>query len=161
MSLKKTILRIPHKPWSTVGKVGYVWTFSLKVTYLLSEFVEKMSFLSFFTNSWYFHKFNGNFGYIFTPYTLEFSLILTPSTQEFWNVIVDLNDVFQIFPPMSDRRLVFLTARVHPGETNASWMMEGLLDYLTADTFEAKELRANYVFKIVPMLNIEGTINGR
>jgi hypothetical protein len=40
-------------------------------------------------------------------------------------------------------------------------MMEGLLDYLTSDDFEAKELRANYIFKIVPMLNAEGTINGR
>ena len=62
---------------------------------------------------------------------------------------------------MSERRLVVLTARVHPGETNSSWIMEGLLDYLISDNFEAKELRANYVFKIVPMLNVEGTINGR
>jgi murein tripeptide amidase MpaA len=68
---------------------------------------------------------------------------------------------FQLFPSLTDRRIVFLTARVHPGETNASWMMEGLLDYLTSDDFEAKELRANYIFKIVPMLNAEGTINGR
>jgi len=80
------------------------------------------------------------------------------------NGIVDLILQFpalQLFPPLTDRRIVFLTARVHPGETNASWMMEGLLDYLTSDDFEAKELRANYIFKIVPMLNAEGTINGR
>ena len=57
--------------------------------------------------------------------------------------------------------MVFLSARVHPGETNSSWIMEGLLDYLISDNFEAKELRANYVFKIVPMINTEGTINGR
>lgn len=29
--------------------------------------------------------------------------------------------------------VVVVTARVHPGETNASYMMKGLLDYLTSD----------------------------
>ncbi len=38
--------------------------------------------------------------------------------------------------------------------------MEGVLDFLTGQTCEAKELRNSYVFKIVPMLNVEGTING-
>lgn len=31
---------------------------------------------------------------------------------------------------LMSRRVVFLTARVHPGESNASWMMRGALDYL-------------------------------
>ena len=31
------------------------------------------------------------------------------------------------------RRGVVITARVHPGETNSSWMMEGLIKYLTSD----------------------------
>ena len=33
---------------------------------------------------------------------------------------------------------VVLTARVHPGETNSSWMMKGLLDYLTSNAPDAK-----------------------
>ena len=33
---------------------------------------------------------------------------------------------------------VVVTARVHPGETNSSWMMKGLLDYLTSNAADAK-----------------------
>jgi hypothetical protein len=33
---------------------------------------------------------------------------------------------------------VVVTARVHPGETNASWMMKGLLDFLLSDSADAK-----------------------
>lgn len=28
------------------------------------------------------------------------------------------------------KQIVFITARVHPGESNASWMMKGILDML-------------------------------
>ena len=31
-----------------------------------------------------------------------------------------------------------MTARIHPGETIASWMMKGLLDYLTSNEEDAK-----------------------
>jgi len=58
------------------------------------------------------------------------------------------------------RRGIFLTARVHPGETNASWMMQGVLEYLLGHTHTAKVLRDNFVFKIIPMLNPDGVIHG-
>ena len=61
----------------------------------------------------------------------------------------------------SRRRGVVLTARVHPGETVGSWMMRGLLYFLTdPNNEEAKILRDNFVFKVVPMLNPDGVING-
>jgi len=58
------------------------------------------------------------------------------------------------------RRAVVITARVHPGESNASWVMKGILDYLTGASVDARILRDNFVFKIVPMLNPDGVIVG-
>jgi hypothetical protein len=61
---------------------------------------------------------------------------------------------------IKNRKGVVLMSRVHPGETNASWMMRGFLDYLTGSTLDAKILRDNFVFKIIPMINPDGVING-
>ena len=45
----------------------------------------------------------------------------------------------------------FLSARVHPGESNASWIMNGVIDFLISDDLNAKFLRDTFVFKIIPM----------
>jgi len=58
------------------------------------------------------------------------------------------------------RRAIILTSRVHPGESNASFIMHGTLEYLISDDEGAKYLRNNFVFKIVPMLNPDGVIIG-
>ena len=55
---------------------------------------------------------------------------------------------------------VVFSSRVHPGETVGSFVMEGILDFLTGETPEADFLRSAYIFKIVPMLNPDGVING-
>jgi hypothetical protein len=61
---------------------------------------------------------------------------------------------------MKNRKGVVVFARVHPGESNSSWMMKGLIDYLTGPSLDAKIIRENFIFKIVPMLNPDGVING-
>ena len=58
------------------------------------------------------------------------------------------------------RKGIVISSRVHPGETGASWMMKGIIDYLIANNVKAKILRDNFVFKILPMLNVDGVVNG-
>jgi len=59
------------------------------------------------------------------------------------------------------RKAVVISARVHPGETVGSWMMRGVLFFITdPNNKEARLLRENFVFKIIPMLNPDGVING-
>ncbi|XP_034396462.1 cytosolic carboxypeptidase 1 isoform X3 [Cyclopterus lumpus] len=60
-----------------------------------------------------------------------------------------------------NRPLIFLSARVHPGETNASWVMKGTLEFLMGTSPLAASLREAYIFKIVPMLNPDGVVNGK
>ena len=63
-------------------------------------------------------------------------------------------------PQNKYKKHVILTARVHPGETCASYIMQGVLDFLCSDKPEAKELRRRFIFKIVPMINPDGVIAG-
>ncbi|KAK4872301.1 hypothetical protein RN001_016425 [Aquatica leii] len=57
--------------------------------------------------------------------------------------------------------LIFITSRVHPGETNSSWIMEGIIKFLLSnDCEQAVKARESFIFKIIPMLNPEGVIYG-
>ncbi|XXQ37051.1 tubulin-glutamate carboxypeptidase [Plasmodiophora brassicae] len=61
---------------------------------------------------------------------------------------------------IEQRPVVVLTARIHPGETNASWVMKGALEFLTGSSDTAILLRDSVVFKLIPMLNPDGVIEG-
>ncbi|KAJ8577940.1 hypothetical protein ON010_g1266 [Phytophthora cinnamomi] len=58
------------------------------------------------------------------------------------------------------RTAIVITARVHPGESNSSFVMHGILEFLTGSSLEARFLRHHFVFKIVPMLNPDGVVHG-
>lgn len=58
------------------------------------------------------------------------------------------------------RGLCVLTARVHPGESNASWMMHGFILFLLSPAAEAIALRQAFKWLIIPMLNPDGVARG-
>jgi len=52
-------------------------------------------------------------------------------------------------------------ARAHPGETNASWVMRGFMDFLLGGGAEAEACLRNVRWFVVPMLNPDGVASGR
>eukprot|EP00041_Stephanoeca_diplocostata_P016834 m.333544 g.333544 ORF g.333544 m.333544 type:complete len:455 (-) comp20504_c0_seq32:749-2113(-) len=60
----------------------------------------------------------------------------------------------------ADVQLAFISARVHPGETPSSFVLEGLINFLISDDVDAVRLREKVVFKIVPMINPDGVVAG-
>ncbi|XP_077195342.1 cytosolic carboxypeptidase 3 isoform X2 [Paroedura picta] len=74
--------------------------------------------------------------------------------------VLTITNPLQDFQEEKRKAAVILTARVHPGETNSSWMMKGFLDYILGDSDTAQLLRDTFVFKVVPMLNPDGVIVG-
>ncbi|KAJ3034568.1 Cytosolic carboxypeptidase 2 [Rhizophlyctis rosea] len=61
---------------------------------------------------------------------------------------------------LARRKGIIISARVHPGETNSSYMLKGLLDFLLSSCPASTYLLDNFVIKIVPMLNPDGVIVG-
>jgi hypothetical protein len=55
---------------------------------------------------------------------------------------------------------VVITSRVHPGETPASWMMKGVLDFLAGQSPQAKLIREHFIVCAIPMLNPDGVAVG-
>ncbi|XP_034561906.1 cytosolic carboxypeptidase 6 [Notolabrus celidotus] len=62
--------------------------------------------------------------------------------------------------PEKEKKLVFLTSRVHPGESPASFICQGVIDFLVSQHPVAQILRDHVIFKIVPMLNPDGVYLG-
>ena len=60
-----------------------------------------------------------------------------------------------------EKHIIFITARVHPGETPGTMMMNGILKTLfDKENPYSKMLLENFVFKIVPIINVDGVSHG-
>lgn len=64
-------------------------------------------------------------------------------------------------PDQHQRPTVLIYAREHGNEQDSSWAAWGAIQALLNDTAEAKRLREQVVFLIVPMLDPDGAIEGR
>ena len=71
-----------------------------------------------------------------------------------------------LFPASSSRYfkakrpIIFISARVHPGETPASFLLDAILQVILSPDARGYALRSNFVFKIIPVLNPDGVYRG-
>lgn len=64
-------------------------------------------------------------------------------------------------PNRYNKPVILITARVHPGETPASFAMEGVIDFLlNTNDLRAHLLRKMFVVMLVPMINVDGVYLG-
>ncbi|XP_011690005.1 PREDICTED: LOW QUALITY PROTEIN: cytosolic carboxypeptidase-like protein 5 [Wasmannia auropunctata] len=94
--------------------------------------------------------------------------ILTISS--YHNISMEREDrLSNLFPEKSeerpykfhDKKVIFISARVHPGETPSSFVLNGFLNFLlNREDQIAIHLRRLYVFKLIPMLNPDGVAKG-
>ena len=72
-------------------------------------------------------------------------------------IITNFSDSFET---IANKKAIILTGRVHPGESNSSYILQGLIEFLLSNETKAEYLRKHFIFKIVPMLNPDGVIRG-
>lgn len=56
--------------------------------------------------------------------------------------------------------IIIITSRVHAAETPSSYVFDGIYNFLTSTSSEAKFLRKFYTFVLVPTLNPDGVVCG-
>jgi murein tripeptide amidase MpaA len=64
------------------------------------------------------------------------------------------------FSAKGRKKCILVLGRQHPGESNGSIVLEGFLKFICSENPGANLIRDKYVLKVVPMLNVDGTIAG-
>jgi hypothetical protein len=59
-----------------------------------------------------------------------------------------------------NKKVIFVSSRVHPGEVPSSHVMNGFLKFIVSQDERAKILRDLFVFKVIPILNPDGVFRG-
>jgi cytosolic carboxypeptidase protein 5 len=75
-----------------------------------------------------------------------------------------LNNLFPDKKPrcqkFNDKKVVFISCRVHPGEIPSSHVLNGFLKFITSQDQRAVVLRDLFIFKVIPILNPDGVFRG-
>ena len=58
------------------------------------------------------------------------------------------------------KKFIIVQARQHPSETVSSFLMQYFIQFLISGAKESQKLLSRYVFKIIPMVNIDGVVIG-
>lgn len=106
----------------------------------------------------------------FAPYSYEQHLDLLASAQVSFDCqlhhlgeTLDGRDLsmLRVGQPEDGKKVIWVTARQHPGETMAEWLMEGFLErLLDEDDGVARNLLNKAVFYVVPNMNPDGSVRG-
>jgi hypothetical protein len=74
---------------------------------------------------------------------------------------ITITNFFSSKKEIAERKCIFITGRIHSGETVSSYVVQGLIDFLVnLNNPISKYLRDKFIFKIIPMLNVDGVIYG-
>lgn len=59
-------------------------------------------------------------------------------------------------------KVIIVVGRVHPGESHSSWVVHGLMSYLSQSPASSQltRLKELLTVKVVPMINADGVIGG-
>jgi murein tripeptide amidase MpaA len=58
----------------------------------------------------------------------------------------------------TDKTSILCIGRLHPGESQGSWVMDGFITQLLSS--ESEHLLDRTIFKIIPMVNVDGVVLG-
>lgn len=84
-------------------------------------------------------------------------LSYTPN-QDYPRPLYPSGNALPCFSPL--KPTIFLSARVHPGETPSSYLLKGLLDWLVSEDPRAQTALDKFIFIAVPLLNPDGVYRG-
>ena len=93
------------------------------------------------------------------PFFVRKTLCTTLAGNDVDYIIINNNNTSST-PGGEEKEGAVFFARQHPSETVGSYVMKGIIDFLLGNSDEAVYLRDNFIFKIIPMLNPDGVING-